>query len=142
MTDANEEQPKIIVDSDWKEEAQREKEKLDEETRDAPPGGELPPPSLAELVQMIIVQASIGLGGYQDPQSGQRIPPNLPIAKHYIDLLELLSEKTRNNLDEEEKKIIEGTLHELRLAFVQIAGAGAGGGPAPEASPESGGSDA
>ena len=71
---------------------------------------------------MIIIQASIGLGGFQDPQSGQRIPPNLPTAKHYIDLLELLQAKTKGNLDENEKALLESTLHELRMAFVQATG--------------------
>jgi hypothetical protein len=50
--------------------------------------------------------------------------PNLAVAKHYIDLLELLLNKTTGNLDENEKALIEGTLHELRMAFVQVAGVG------------------
>ena len=124
MTENDKEAPKIIVDSDWKEEAQREKEEMDRKTRDIPKAGELPPPHLAEIVQMIIVQASIGLGGFQDPQTGQRIAPQLSVAKHYIDLLELLQKKTSNNLDNEEKTLIERTLHELQMAFVQSAGAG------------------
>ncbi|MHC4443013.1 MAG: DUF1844 domain-containing protein [Planctomycetota bacterium] len=119
----NDEKPKIIVDSDWKEEARREKEELDRQTREMPLPGQLPDPSVAELIQMIIVQASIGLGGFQDPQTGQRIPPNLPTAKHYIDLLELLQAKTKGNLDENENALLESTLHELRMAFVQSAGA-------------------
>ncbi len=71
---------------------------------------------------MVIMQASIGLGGFQDPQTGQRMSPNLPLARHYIDLLALLHEKTKNNLSENENAIMEATLHELRMAFVQMAG--------------------
>ncbi len=119
----NDEKPKIIVDSDWKEEARREKEDLENQTREMPLPDQLPEPSVAELIQMIIIQASIGLGGFQDPQSGQRIPPNLPTAKHYVDLLELFQAKTKGNLDENENTLLESTLHELRLAFVQAAGA-------------------
>lgn len=70
------------------------------------------------------MQASLGLGGYQDPQTGQVMPPNLGLAKHHIDLLELMHNKLGANLDENEKAIIEGTLHELRMAFVQVAGVG------------------
>jgi hypothetical protein len=122
MAETNDGKPKIIVDSDWKEEARREKEELDRQTRDMPKAGELPAPHLAEIVQMIVVQASVGLGGFQDPQTGQRIPPQLSVAKHYIDLLELLQQKTSDNLDDEEKTILDRTLHELRMAFVQTAG--------------------
>jgi hypothetical protein len=117
--------PRIISDSDWKEEARREKEEADRETREMPGAGDIPEPSFAEIIQMIIIQASIGLGGMQDPQTGQRIPAHLPVAKHYIDLLELLRTKTAKNLPEEEQKLLDGTLHELQMAFVQVAGVGA-----------------
>jgi hypothetical protein len=128
MADKPEDTPHIFVDSDWKAQAQREKEELDRQTREEPEQGRIPEPSLAEIVQMVVIQASIALGGFQDPNTGQPIPPNLALAKHYIDLLDLLLNKTRNNLDETEKSIIEGTLHELQMAFVQVAGMG--GGPA------------
>ena len=108
---ADEEAPKIIVDSDWKAEARKEKEKLEEETH-APVdghGGEIPAPSLLELVEMIVMQASIGLQGFQDPNTGRLIPPNLGLARHYIDLLQLLSEKTAGKLDEQEKSVMDAT---------------------------------
>ncbi len=123
MTEPDNQEPKIIVDSDWKDEARKEKEELDRETSEMPKPGELPEPSLLELVQMIVLQASVGLGGFQDPQTGQTVPTNLPIAKHYIDLLDLFVQKTGGNLEEQEKKQIEATLNELRMAFVQIANA-------------------
>lgn len=124
MPDQNEDGPHIIVDSDWKEQARREKEELDRQTRETPTQGGLPTPSLVEIVQMVVIQASLGLGGFQDPNTGQVVAPNLTVAKHYIDLLELLLNKTAGNLDENEKGLIEGTLHELRMAFVQVAGVG------------------
>lgn len=134
MADNSEGEPKIIVDSDWKEEAQREKEETDRQSREAPESGQLPPASFPEILQMIVMQASIGLGGFQDPQTGQQIPPNLPVAKHYIDLLGVLEEKTRGNLEDEEKTVLERITHELRMAFVQVAGLGPGeAGPAPAA---------
>lgn len=124
MADTPDDAPKIFVDSDWKEQARKEKEELDRQSREAAPPGDIPEPSLGEIVQMIVIQASIGFGGFQDPRSGQMIPPNLPLARHYIGLLELLHEKTKNNLDENEQDIVEGTLHELRMAFVQMATGG------------------
>jgi hypothetical protein len=130
MSDPKEEKPKIFVDSDWKEEAQREREKADQQAREAADQQQLPSASFVEILQMIVVQASIGLGGYQDPQSGQNIPPNLEVAKHYIDLLELLQTKTQGNLEDNEKKALEQILHELRMAFVQVTqGGGQAGAP-------------
>jgi len=116
--------PRIIVDDDWKQQAAREKAEADRKTRETPKAGELPGPSLAEIVQMIAMQAVIGLGGFQDPQTGQTIPPQLTLAKHYIDLLELLQRKTAQAVDDDEKRLIDQTLHELRMAFVQAAGVG------------------
>jgi hypothetical protein len=124
---ADDQEPRIIVDSDWKSQAQKEKEELERQEQETQEGGgPIPEPSLAELVQMIVMQASIGLGGFQDPRTGQRIPADLPVAKHYIDLLDLLRQKTEPNLTEEEKAIMEGTLQELRMVFVQVAGLGQG----------------
>jgi hypothetical protein len=122
MADDNKETPKIFIDDDWKEQARREKEEADRETREpegADQEGPLPVPHLAEIVQMVTMQATIGLGGFRD-QNGQAIPPNLEYAKHYIDLLELLQTKTRNNLDEQEERLLGGTLQELRMVFVEI----------------------
>lgn len=118
MPDSNE-TPRIIIDDDWKEQARREKEEAERQSRHEEDHG-IPDPSILELVQMIVMQVSVGLGGMQDPSTGQPIPPSLPLAKHYIDLLEVVQKKTLNNLDENEKKIIDGTLHELRVAFVQV----------------------
>ena len=122
MAEDNKETPKIIIDDDWKEQARREKEEADREARKAEEAGEegpLPGPHIAEIIQMITMQATIGLGGFRD-QNGQAIPPNLEYAKHYIDLLELLLAKTRNNLDEQEQRMLSGTLQELRMAFVEV----------------------
>ena len=96
-----EEEKKIIVDDDWKAEAKREKERLVEET--AQPET-LPDPTFAELINMVGVQAMIGFGGMAGP-GGEQIPPNMAAAKHYIDMLQVLEEKTQGNLDEEEKKL-------------------------------------
>jgi len=124
MADDKDKQPRIIVDDDWKQQAAREKAEADRTARDAPQAREIPPPSLVEIVQMLAMQAAVGLGGFQDPQTGQTIPPQLPLAKHYIDLLELFQQKTAGAVDEQEKQVIDATLHELRMAFVQASGVG------------------
>lgn len=121
MTEADKStEQKIIIDSDWKDEAASEKARLDEElSKQEASKGPLPEPTILELVNMVVMQASIGLGGYQTP-TGETLPPDSSAAKHYIDLLELLKDKTAGNVTDEESKIIQTVLHELRLAYVQV----------------------
>jgi len=113
-----EEEKKIIVDEDWKAEAKREKERLAEETAKREP---LPGPNFAELLNLIAMQAMVGLGLVSGP-GGERIPPNLEIAKHFVDLLQVLEDKTKNNLTPEEKKLLDQVLYEMRMRYVQAAG--------------------
>lgn len=128
MPESNEEQPKIIVDSDWKEEARKEKETLEQQAAEDQGDRQIPDPSIAELIDLIAVQVSMALGGMQDPRTGQQMPADLGVAKHYIDLIALIQEKTKGNLDDEEQKLIDGAVHQLRMLFVQLAGVGQGAG--------------
>ncbi|MCG3136457.1 MAG: hypothetical protein HJJLKODD_00290 [Phycisphaerae bacterium] len=119
MTD---EQPKIFVDSDWKKEAHQEKEKL-AQAQEEIHGEELPEPTFLEIVNLIAMQAIVSIGGFQTPD-GQRIPANLFMARHQIEMLEILRGKTQGNLTPQEQQILDTTLHEIRLAFVQVTQAG------------------
>lgn len=126
MPENKDEKPKIIVDDDWKVQAEKEKEKLAEEVEseqagEAGEGGkELPPPSFAALVSSFVTNIFFALGGYEDPRTKRRYV-DLALAKHYIDLLNVLEEKTRNNLSEDEKKLLDQALYETRMQYVQIA---------------------
>ena len=126
---------RIHVDADWKAEAKAEKERLARETagRRAAAGqgaaagtggaagpGRLPPPSLAALVQTLATQAAIFLSSETDPETGRPLR-NLDLAKHHIDLLSVLEEKTRGNLTDEEKHLLDRYLYELRMAYVDAA---------------------
>ncbi len=118
-----EEPRKIIVDDDWKAEARREKERL--AAQSAGPQG-MPAPSFAELVNLIVMQAMAGLGLLPGP-NGERFPPSLEAAKHFIDMLQVLEDKTKGNLTADEKRLLDQVLYETRMTYVQIAGAAAGG---------------
>ena len=119
----------LHIDSDWKTEAAQEKERLANQERSShPTTGAEPAANFIELVNLMAMQAAIGLGGYQGP-GGERIPPNPIVAKHHIDLLEVLEKKTAGNLTEEEKRILDGVLYELRLQYVQAVSAPRGGAP-------------
>ncbi|MFO8011735.1 MAG: DUF1844 domain-containing protein [Phycisphaerae bacterium] len=125
---------KVHVDADWKAEAKAEKERLAREMEDrgraAGPGAEaaaaaagparLPPASFAALVQTLATQAAIFLSGERDPETGRPLR-NLDLAKHNIDLLSVLEEKTRGNLADEEKRLLDRYLYELRMAYVSAA---------------------
>lgn len=116
-----EQDKRIIVDDDWKAEARRDKERLARETEQPEP---LPPPTFGELVNLVLMQALAGLGLLAGPE-GQRIPPNLEVAKHFIDLLQVLEDKTKGNLTPDEKRLLDQVLYETRMSFVHIAGGGA-----------------
>lgn len=125
MPENKEEKPKIIIDDDWKAQAQAEKEKLAEQVEgegqeDAAGPRELPPASFTTLVSSLTAQTFYALGGYEDPQTRKRYV-DLALAKHHIDTLVVLEEKTKGNLSEEEKKLLDQALYETRMQYVQIA---------------------
>ncbi len=133
----NDEGPKIQVDSDWKAEAQQEKERLANEEKKVTEAGAqqaaLGNPTFAHLINLVGMQAVIALGGLRGP-GGESMPPDPEAARFHIDMLEMIEEKTAGNLTEEETKILSGTLHELRMMYVQIVntiarGAAGEGGP-------------
>jgi hypothetical protein len=124
MTDPT---PKLHIDSDWKAQAQAEKERLAEQVeakqaaeQERRAAAELPPANFQTLVSMIAEQAIMGLGGMQDPKSG-RVMVDLEGARFSIDLLAVLEEKTAGNLAEEEGKMLKEILGLLRSRFVQFA---------------------
>jgi hypothetical protein len=120
---------KIIIDEDWKQQAQKEKEILaaqeKAEKEKAPRGksrrGPLPKGDFAALISMLVTQALFALGVLQvEGQEGKE--PDLELAKYNIDMLETIGEKTKGNLTEEEKKVLENTLSQVRMAYVKVAG--------------------
>lgn len=71
------------------------------------------------------------LGIVGDPETGARpTQPNLPVARQTIDTLEMLRDKTRGNLDDEEASMLDGLLYELHMRYVE-----AGKTPAPDPKP-------
>jgi hypothetical protein len=63
--------------------------------------------------------AFVHLGDAPHPETGESVPPNLPLAHQAIDILAMLREKTKGNLTQEEEKFLENLLTDLRLRFVQ-----------------------
>ena len=46
---------------------------------------------------------------------------NLDLAKHHVDTLAVLEEKTRGNLNDEEKQLLDAALYETRMRYVSVA---------------------
>lgn len=142
MANEHEEEPKLIIDEDWKTQVQREKEELkakqsqggaaDESPQpaeavggEAPPEGpegmeQLPPASFPLLLTSLATQALAALGQMPD-ENGQPLPVDLVFAKHFIDLIGMLEEKTKGNLNDEEASYLQETLHQLRMLFVHVS---------------------
>ena len=121
---SEEDAPKIVVDSDWKSQAQAEKAKMAEAEAEAGPSdpgaGQLPPADIRTLVGMLATQAVMYLGGMAHPETGGPVV-DLEYSKHSIDLLGVLEEKTKGNLSEEEASELSGALNELRMRWVEIS---------------------
>jgi hypothetical protein len=116
------ETPKIVVDEDWKSQVQAEKERLQKEveqkkvtaTAEDP---EMPPASLAMLISTIATQAAVCLGQLPNPLTG-KAERHLNQARHFIDTLQVLEDKTAGNRTAEESAMLSAILHELRMSYV------------------------
>jgi len=120
-------QKKIIVDEDWKKEAQREKEILAAQEKAQKKKGEaerrrgpLPKGNIAALISMLVTQASFALGLLR-VEGQEEKEPDLELARYNVDMLETLEEKTKGNLTEAEQNILKNALSDLRMAYVEIA---------------------
>jgi hypothetical protein len=65
-------------------------------------------------------QAAAALGAMPHPATGQRTL-DLDIAKHWIDTMAMLREKTKGNLHAQEEKLLVGLLSDLRMQFIQLS---------------------
>jgi len=116
---------KIIIDEDWKQQAQKEKEVLKEKEAAEHTAGpeepvEIPPADFSGLVSMLASQAFWALGVFRMDENDTR-EPDFQMAKFNIDMLGVIEEKTKGNLSDEEAKMLEAALSQLRMAFVQLS---------------------
>ena len=82
----------------------------------APPG--VPTVDFHTFVLSLGSSALMHLGELERPGAGAA-EKDLPMAKHTIDILAMLQEKTRGNLTPDEGKLLESLLYDLRLRFVE-----------------------
>ena len=82
-------------------------------------GGELPEASFETLVQTLASQALLYMGGVA-LSDGQGVL-DLDTAKHHIDLMAVLEDKTAGNLSADEQRTLDVTLYETRMRYVSVA---------------------
>ena len=127
MSDNENKEPELVVDTDWKSQVEKEKQETSKQDDDfvakdqLDPGGDptqdLPPANLSMLISTFYSQAMMALGVMENPNTGKK-ETDLVVAKHFIDTLEMLQEKTQGNTDENESKMFDEVLHLLRMAYV------------------------
>jgi hypothetical protein len=127
MAEEKNEEKKIIIDEDWKNQAQKEKEVLkakeeaekeDQEKKTAP----LPPADFSGLVSILASQAFFALGVIRkEEDKDKQIEPDWQMARYHIDLLGMLEEKCKGNLSSDEQRILSSTLEQLRMLFVKLS---------------------
>ena len=74
-----------------------------------------------EFVMMHAQNAALFLGQIPNPKTGQP-EINLDLARMFIDQLEMIQEKMRGNLTNEETMVLRNTLSNLQMAFVEASG--------------------
>lgn len=83
-----------------------------------PPG--VPEASFLDLLDMLAVQAALHLG-MMPSETQDKLPIDLPLARHFIDMLAVIQTKTRGHLTVEEESSIESALAELRMRYVELS---------------------
>src|SRR5688500_9633344 len=83
----------------------------------------LPPATFEFFVLSMKMQAEMSMGWIHFGDEKDRPKPDLRVARHSIDLLGMIAEKTKGNLNVQEQRLIENSLTELRFRFVQVSGA-------------------
>jgi hypothetical protein len=75
--------------------------------------------NFAGFVLSLATTAAVHFGDIPDPNTGERVEPNVAAAGQMIEILDMLQQKTKGNLLEPEAQLIDDLLYELRMRYVQ-----------------------
>ncbi len=81
----------------------------------------LPKVDFSGFVLSIYSSGLVQLGKVEDPSSGE-VKKDLTMAKYTIDMMAMLSEKTKGNLNKDEENLMRALLSEIRMAYVEASG--------------------
>ena len=118
MTQANDKK----TDKPQKEQAQTQKEQIGSQHQDKKESSDfkLPEPNFANFISSLASQVLVNLGELPHPITNKK-EVNIEQAKYLIDVINMLQEKTKGNLTEDEQRLIDGLLYDLRMRFVGVA---------------------
>ena len=80
----------------------------------------MPEVTFSTFVMSLNTSVLYHLGELPDPESGERLV-NLDLARHAIDTLVVLEQKTKGNLTEEESELMRNILYDVKIRFVNAA---------------------
>jgi hypothetical protein len=108
-----------LKDRGVKEEAPKKEAKQDKRAEEAD-STPLPEVNFNSLIFSLSSSALLHLGEIADPHTGQK-KKDIPLAKHSIDTIAMLKDKTKGNLTEEEQRFMDSILADLRWRYVRAA---------------------
>ena len=115
-------EPTALESAQQSKEYQASASRLDDMVRKANPGQPAPPAmNFDRLVQSLYMTAAVQMGAGTAPNEQPRI--DILGARQSIDMLIVLDEKTRGNLNEQEKRLLQNALFDLRMSFLEITNA-------------------
>jgi hypothetical protein len=103
------------------EEVKKKEEEKQETDQDDTERAPLPEVNFNSLIFSLSSSAILHFGDIPDPRTGEK-KKDLALAKHTIDTVSMLREKTKGNLTEEEQKFIDSILTDLRWQYVKKSG--------------------
>jgi hypothetical protein len=93
---------------------------MSDETEIADGGGpgKMPPATFEFLIHTLFTQALMAFGRIPNPITNKALK-NIATAKHFIDTVDMLAEKTSGNLTSDERKLLDEVQHQLRSLYVE-----------------------
>ena len=84
--------------------------------------GRMPEVTFSTFILSLASSTLVQLGEVPDPATAKTAPVDPLMARHSIDILDMLREKTKGNLTEQESQMLESMLYELRMKYVMKCG--------------------
>ncbi len=106
---------KESVKAEREEEKKKDKDREEKKEKGAAP---LPEVNFSSFILSLSSSTLLHLGEIADPQSGEK-KKDMALAKQSIDIISLLKDKTKGNLAQEEEKLLDHLLYDLRMRFVK-----------------------
>lgn len=117
MTKKKKEEETPAEESVKKEESVPESEPQEEISEEGAPGGEqFPAPDFSSFIFSISTTVLMDLGEIEHPIDKEK-KVNIKMAKHSIDVLDMIKDKTKGNLSEQEAALIENIVTDLKLRY-------------------------